>query len=1428
MKFPEHKLFMETVRLPSPVQKWFGHQLELRGIDSIIYSRHIIHLLQQDDDEFQDYVDLDLLFDPKADKKHQCKPARYDKKKLKNSEERKKSAAIECLQAVSDEDNGIENLVEELCHKLKALEQHDGGDGTNSQEQTTSSSESDSSSSELEDPAERYYAAFPALHGKDQHTTPDDSQSVWKNNPITKPKPSQTDEGLNQKDQAPENQHREQIPSQTQSKKKKKQTVRKIHMRKTPSRKEDTNHGVCRFLSLPNGSLNIEKPNTQAHSLQDKELCSQVECMLKEILLQKEEQALKQKMPCPEEKIRKPTNAEGAEIAAGISSPRDTDGSVSPELQEDDSWYTQPIDILFTTEEPRQRLYKRNNSSSASPLQQKSGSDSPVSPDGGLMQQSFVDDTFFFPYSTSNSSETGFSNTFPAHLSHSMFNQSEPEAIPNPDTVLNPEECGFPIFSPYDNLPQTTPTSEKGESLIDRCLTDSCIENMPNSVSLTTISDLEDLQKGMEDLDLDESLASSENLLDHQQFDQIMNTANHQEVNCWNNNLQNFDSFLPSNVASTWPSKVLVDDLMPDVHWDERNEDYTADFYNHLKYGKIWQVWDVNYQKITGTYSGPLKNPLHTCWSDCGLFGMSSCWDPCQPGEQSDVWGSYGLYPNSSTWGDYWKLKDSYGKDFIKEDLSLVETSEDVNLLEDPCNPLVMVDVDQDSVVCQLENQNSELIPQIQFDLVSEVGSEYDNVLSDGENDQLSNSEDDQCFSRNLSYGDFQTMWSMAEHSTPKKFHLSRSFELVPSEGSAFVDVVPKKIHHVLSEPILVSQEMESLTTSSSCKKRSCKSDSSSPEEHLYFSQKTHFQPIQSPVVQNTGSTYNLRDLFGGYAPSKTPYQKFQTTTDDEGDEDEETFVPMFKIRKDQDKYIQTSSSLDSDDEKELKEGSERNNGLFGNDGEVFDLFGYVENLTESAESTPRNLLECVNNCVDSGYEDLDQHVQEKDEADRAGFYRGPTMNKKGDPWSMEYGFYPKQNMCSCGELAKEENWLSNVCRDLSTGNSLLDYSKQNVCSCGKTPVVRDGETDTRRDAAVSKPPVHQWVIQEAWGLDPGSEGQQEAALSHSIWSSGHEDGAFSEMFYYPGHDEESAAEQYKLDDSSASKLKDPSEENENTLFDFNQDMVHEEKESKYTIGKMKETGQSNSYIADSDPYGQSFMEMTSYFGDDVSDTSKARPDQQCAGQLDKENHPPENDSDIVKVKLVIKKGKKKQDFENLDTNPPLFMPMPVAAVYSCELEHAWMNNMEVECLFPQSLNGKGKKKPCTFFLEGNCRRTDCKFAHDLSHITCRFWEEGDCFKGELCPFLHGYSPYARKSNHHASERRDLKPFKYQAEDFPNLTKTESKGDRSKKDKYNKLNKYKASKTQLKTQINKKLQKNNVVQEEAENLPKKLKQKGSQ
>ncbi|VEL21472.1 unnamed protein product [Protopolystoma xenopodis] len=48
-------------------------------------------------------------------------------------------------------------------------------------------------------------------------------------------------------------------------------------------------------------------------------------------------------------------------------------------------------------------------------------------------------------------------------------------------------------------------------------------------------------------------------------------------------------------------------------------------------------------------------------------------------------------------------------------------------------------------------------------------------------------------------------------------------------------------------------------------------------------------------------------------------------------------------------------------------------------------------------------------------------------------------------------------------------------------------------------------------------------------------------------------------------------------------------------------------------------------------------------------------------------------------------------------------------------------------------------RRACSFYLRGHCKKEDCEFAHDLSKVTCKFWEAGECFKGDTCPFLHGY-----------------------------------------------------------------------------------------
>lgn len=65
-------------------------------------------------------------------------------------------------------------------------------------------------------------------------------------------------------------------------------------------------------------------------------------------------------------------------------------------------------------------------------------------------------------------------------------------------------------------------------------------------------------------------------------------------------------------------------------------------------------------------------------------------------------------------------------------------------------------------------------------------------------------------------------------------------------------------------------------------------------------------------------------------------------------------------------------------------------------------------------------------------------------------------------------------------------------------------------------------------------------------------------------------------------------------------------------------------------------------------------------------------------------------------------------------------------------------------------------KRPCSFFVEGECRRPDCKFSHDLGSITCRFWIESSCFKGKLpgVPFFFFWSCFKSTLDFPSNRRR--------------------------------------------------------------------------
>lgn len=171
---------MSILQALGPVQTWLGQELEKCGIDAVIYTRYILSLLLQDTFEVE----------PQEQEGNICVPwdkgpgRRLGKNKKKwtsglSLEEMKKQAAVQCLRSASEETSGIEMLVEELCCKLKDLQdQQKDGQSFGKLTPKKGSPSLDDGPTSNKDEAEMYYEAFPALSEKTA-PFPATSTSVW-------------------------------------------------------------------------------------------------------------------------------------------------------------------------------------------------------------------------------------------------------------------------------------------------------------------------------------------------------------------------------------------------------------------------------------------------------------------------------------------------------------------------------------------------------------------------------------------------------------------------------------------------------------------------------------------------------------------------------------------------------------------------------------------------------------------------------------------------------------------------------------------------------------------------------------------------------------------------------------------------------------------------------------------------------------------------------------------------------------------------------------------------------------------------------------------------------------------------------------------------------------------------------------------------
>ncbi|KAK3595848.1 hypothetical protein CHS0354_014672 [Potamilus streckersoni] len=1298
MKYPEYRLSMEAA-LPSSVQSWFRHELELLGIDSIVYSHYVISLLRQDSAEVElESSEADVHFLEKKVELKQPRGKKSEKKRVSISEEdKRKHAAVQCLVSVADETSGIEKLVEELCSRLKDCQQVLCSPmvpcADQSQQSSVCSSDpfsSDESGSECQDPAERYYAAFPALHGQDKCTEPSlaiPKDTVWKKNPLVKSAALAAVEDEEKKRK--ENQHCISLSDTGKISKDKKDHASnkgnkldnkfcstQNHRSKSSSQssKEEVDDSVKsrRFRSWPvsyaeNDVRYLEEKSKKKIARSNEELCTRVESLLKGMLLPIPDKRYKELEDVDEEPSSKVQVRKSPESL--VSADKQRANSISPELQENTDWYTEPMEIF---NQPagnacKQPLYKRNSYPHLSPC----GED--------------------IKFQSDKSSPTLFD-------CENYVDRVDDEDILMDGNLLIPAWLTSELEMPLHNDDALRPIEE----LVEKLETDeSCMVTLgwntikvdPNLWQVST-SDL--MEKNNEACFKVPRFTMSSRKPSEE--DEVFFIP--APTGC-------IDTITEGKPSITSKLRLKSDSASPTTSLSLVDWQYLSRFLDVQGFSAYDACFDSSLWTCAEDY--PVEPGPVPCWQSKILF--NEFLNSFNSEEEANIWG-WSWDKRMQQLGDWENFSQLWN---VNNQLK-AKTSPWSSSLQ----PILGLWF-ENNLEKEIQQQNSDLgkntlIPKISVEL--DLDENLDDRVFERDNASV-------LFERSTSLGNV-SFWDTDEQSqfipNPK---LSQSFELVPSEHSAFDDV-PRKLPHVHSEPnlVLYRQFFADVQIDSGDKQ------TKSPQEHLYFSPKTHFRPItpayapELSTIQPKEPAHLSHDLFGGYFASKTPYQQYHCRGDG-AEEDGDSFVPKFKL-KNSSKYIQTGDSLE-------------NNGT----------------ANTSCEGTKSSEIDCKTPEAITMATVEEQLLDKEATADVMGKTEKEKHSANIDSaYETDYGISILDQEQSFEEKT-EQYWNENV-SDSNLGSDSAAGNLQYVCQENE---LSDRKVDIKNveeeNNAGCQAGTH-WSVQEIWGTDYdpqyfGFDGQIDEKYQ-KIWSTG-QDSLIPDISCLSLHE---VQREPCLPVGEYLML-------ENMDYPFGSGAHTHDKHLDLGVHLQDEQinvcqGEFSEAIPECTEESP-VTKLTEWTEAKVLDT----------GQLLKTLNPNLNGSfnDYVSVKLVYKDRQSSQDVGDKSYGDGTLVPMPGEALYSSELEREWLNRDDQSRHLKKS---RFQRKPCSYFLEGICRRSDCKFAHDIANITCRFWEDGECFKGPLCPFLHGYP----SDSDPVSEEGDLEKFELCLEEFPEIQKSHS------------------------------------------------------